>query len=72
VASRPSSTAGSPRGQARAPIAARVVTLAQRDRGVVDPANDNQPPVRRRVVNAVAAGLALALAAVGGLYLYLT
>ena len=73
MVSRPSSTSGSACGQPREPVVARrVVALAPRERAVAAPANDNQRPTSRRMLNVVGTALAFALAAGGGLYLYLT
>jgi hypothetical protein len=71
VASRPSSTSGSARGDAREPAVARVVTFTPAERVAAPAANDNQRSTARRLLNALGAAVAVALAAGGGLYLYL-
>jgi hypothetical protein len=71
VASRPSSTSGSARGQPREPAAARVIAIAPREHGLGTAANDNFSPVGRRLLHIVGTAVMLALVAGGGVYLYL-
>jgi hypothetical protein len=72
VASRPSSTSGSARGDGREPVVARVVTFTTRERALALPANDNLRPSRRQIVQIVGPAAILALMAVGAIYLYLS
>ena len=71
MASRPSSTSGTARGDAREAIAARVIEFTPRER-VPGAANDNVRPAGRRLLQIVGTGLMmLALVAGGGAFLYL-
>jgi hypothetical protein len=71
VASRPSSTPGSARGDAREPTVARVIEFTPRERGLGSPANDNLRPTRRRAAHLLGPAVLLAVLAGGCLYLAL-
>jgi hypothetical protein len=70
VASRPSSTSGPARRDARETVVARVFEFTPRERGLGIAANDNLSPFGRRLLQHVATALMLALIAGGGAYLY--
>jgi len=72
VASRPSSTSGTTRGDGREPVVARVVTLTTRERALAPPANDNLRPSSRQIAQIAGPAAILALMAIGGIYLYLS
>jgi hypothetical protein len=71
VASRPSSTSGPARRDARETVVARVFEFTARERGLGVAANDNVSPLGRRLLQLAATVLMLALIAGGGAYLYL-
>ncbi len=71
MASRPSSTSGPARGDAREAAVARVIEFAPRERSLGVAANDNAGPTGRRLFQIVATALMLAVVAGGGVYLYL-
>ncbi|MBI3516902.1 MAG: hypothetical protein HY060_22965 [Proteobacteria bacterium] len=71
MASRPSSTSGPTRGDAREAAVARVIEFTPRERSLGVAANDNASPVGRRLLQVVGTGLMFALVAGGGVYLYL-
>ena len=71
MASRPSSTSGSARGDAREAAVARVIEFTPRERNLGAAANDNASPTSRRLLQILGTGLMFALVAGGGAYLYL-
>ncbi|MEJ0071659.1 MAG: hypothetical protein WDO24_26275 [Pseudomonadota bacterium] len=72
MASRPSSTIGSARGDGREPVVARVVPFTTRERGLTAPANDNVRPVGGHLGRIIGPAVLLALMAGGSIYLYLS
>jgi hypothetical protein len=72
VASRPSSSIGSARGDGREPVVARVVSFSLRERALTPPANDNDRPTDRRFLRLLGPVVVLALVAGGWIYLSLS
>jgi hypothetical protein len=71
VASRPSSTTGSAHGDGRRPVVARVLYSPPREQSLAAPANDNQRPVGRRLLQLVGPAFLLALMLGGWILFYL-